>query len=180
MLFPMLNVLYFYISTVLSIHAVRNMIVFCSSLISYFPGMLLRNFLKVWDDSSCPPVVYWYQVLKRWKCISVFTFHLHCISIATYLYCTVFWTSFFVTFLSPETATSNNTCHFALPRIIISGLLLGIVRQLSGLFQNVATLLSWLVSTNSGTCLYRRSLSNFTRFLAYVKEHLSTDTIISY
>ena len=36
-----LNLLYFYISTFLSMCAVPNMAVFCSSLTSWFPGMLL-------------------------------------------------------------------------------------------------------------------------------------------
>jgi hypothetical protein len=39
LLFPMLNVLYFYISTFPSTCAVPNMAVFCSSLFSSFPGM---------------------------------------------------------------------------------------------------------------------------------------------
>jgi hypothetical protein len=42
MLFPMLNVLYFYISTC----AVPNMAVLCSSLISCFPCMLFSYFLN--------------------------------------------------------------------------------------------------------------------------------------
>ena len=41
MLFPMLNGLYLYISTFRSMCAVPNMAVFCSSLMSCFPGMLL-------------------------------------------------------------------------------------------------------------------------------------------
>jgi hypothetical protein len=43
MLFPLLNVLYFYISTFRSMCAVRN--VFFSSLISCFPGTLLGYYL---------------------------------------------------------------------------------------------------------------------------------------
>ena len=42
MLLPMLNVLYFYISTARSMCEVLNMAVFCSSFISCFPCMLLR------------------------------------------------------------------------------------------------------------------------------------------
>ena len=45
-------VLYFYISTFCSMHAVPNMAVFCSSLISYVPGMLLRYCL---DDFEMVP-----------------------------------------------------------------------------------------------------------------------------
>jgi len=40
-LVPVFNLLYFYISTFRSMCAVPNMAVFCSSLTSYFPGMLL-------------------------------------------------------------------------------------------------------------------------------------------
>jgi hypothetical protein len=40
-LVSLLNLLYFYISTFRSMCPVPNMAVFCSSLTSYFPGMLL-------------------------------------------------------------------------------------------------------------------------------------------
>jgi hypothetical protein len=40
-LLPVLNVLYFYISTFRSLYAVPSMAVFGSTLISYFPGMVL-------------------------------------------------------------------------------------------------------------------------------------------
>ena len=40
-LVPVLNLLYVYISTFRSMCAVPNMVVFCSSLSSCFPGMLL-------------------------------------------------------------------------------------------------------------------------------------------
>ena len=48
MLFPMLNVLYFYkyINTIRGMFAVSSMAVFCSSLVSCFLGMLLRCFLN--------------------------------------------------------------------------------------------------------------------------------------
>ena len=42
-LFSVLNLLYFYISTFRSMCAVPNMAVFWSTLISYFPGMLLTS-----------------------------------------------------------------------------------------------------------------------------------------
>ena len=44
-----LNLLYFYISTFRSMCAVPNMAVFCSSLTSWFPGMLLTYFLNVFE-----------------------------------------------------------------------------------------------------------------------------------
>ena len=40
-LVPVLNLLYFYISTFRSVCAVPNMAVFCSSLTSCFPGMFI-------------------------------------------------------------------------------------------------------------------------------------------
>ena len=43
-LVPVLNLLYFYVSTFRSICSVPNMAVFCSSLTSCFPGMLLTYF----------------------------------------------------------------------------------------------------------------------------------------
>jgi hypothetical protein len=43
---PVLNLLYFYISTFRSMCVVPNVIVFCSSLTSWFPGMLLMYFLS--------------------------------------------------------------------------------------------------------------------------------------
>ena len=45
-LVPVLNLLYFYISTFRSMCAVPNMAVFWSSLTSCFPGMLLTYFLN--------------------------------------------------------------------------------------------------------------------------------------
>ena len=44
-----LNLLYFYISTFRIMCAVPNMAVFCSSLTSCFPGMLLMCFLNVFE-----------------------------------------------------------------------------------------------------------------------------------
>ena len=43
-LVSVLNLLYFYISTFRSMYAVPYMAVFCSSLTSWFPGMLLTYF----------------------------------------------------------------------------------------------------------------------------------------
>ena len=45
-LVPVLNLLYFYISTFRIMRAVPNMAVFCSSLTSCFPGMMLAYFLN--------------------------------------------------------------------------------------------------------------------------------------
>jgi len=53
-LVSVLNLLHFYISTFRSVCVVPNMAVFCSSLTSCFPGMLLTYFLK---DFEIVPVV---------------------------------------------------------------------------------------------------------------------------
>jgi hypothetical protein len=52
MLFPMFNVLYLYISTFRSMCAVLSVAVLCSSLISCFPGMLLRYFLNDFEMNT--------------------------------------------------------------------------------------------------------------------------------
>jgi len=46
-LVPALALLYFYVSTFRSMCAVPNMAVFCSSFISWFPGMLLTPWSRV-------------------------------------------------------------------------------------------------------------------------------------
>ena len=48
-LFPMLNVSYVYISIFRSKRAVPNVAVFCSSLMSCFPAILLGYFLNDFD-----------------------------------------------------------------------------------------------------------------------------------
>ena len=48
-LISVLNLLYFHISTFRSMCAVPNMAVFCNSLTSWFPGMLLTYFLNVFE-----------------------------------------------------------------------------------------------------------------------------------
>ena len=54
-LVPVLDLLYFYISTSRSMCAVPNMAVFRSSLTSWFPGMLLTYFL---NDFEIVTVIY--------------------------------------------------------------------------------------------------------------------------
>jgi len=53
-LVSVLNLLYFYISTFRSMCAVYNMAVFCSSLTSCFPGMMLTYFLNDFEMSQSP------------------------------------------------------------------------------------------------------------------------------
>jgi len=122
-LVSVLNLLHFYISTFPSMCAVPNMAVFCSSLTSCFPGMLLMYFLNDFEVVPVAPIIT--------GIIFVFTFHMCCISIVRSLYFRNFSASFLITFLSHEIATSINIhVPFKLSRIIMSGLLLGIVLSL--------------------------------------------------
>ena len=70
---PVLNLLYLYISTFRSMCAVPNMAVFCSTLTSWFPGMLLMYFLNDYETVPVAPVITGITF--------VFTFHVRCISI---------------------------------------------------------------------------------------------------
>ena len=100
--------------------SVPNMAVFCSSLTSWFPGMSLTYFLNYLKMVPVAPNITGITL--------VFTFHTRCISIVRSLYFKIFSASLFITFLSPGIATSINMhVIFLLSRIIMSGLLLGIV-----------------------------------------------------
>ena len=77
-LVSVLNLLYFYISTFRSMCAVPNMAVFCSSLTSCFPGMLLTYFLNDFEIDPVAPIITGITY--------VFTFHMRCISIVRSLY----------------------------------------------------------------------------------------------
>ena len=91
-LVSVLNLLYFYISTFRSMCAVPNMAVFCSSLTSCLPCMLLTYFLNDFEIVPVAPVFT--------RIIFVFTFHMRCISIVRSLYFIIFSASFLITFLS--------------------------------------------------------------------------------
>ena len=86
-LVSMLNLLYFYISTFRSMCAVPNMAVFCSSLTSWFPGMLLTYFLNVFEIVPVAPIITGIAF--------VFTLHMRCISIVRSLYFRIFSACFF-------------------------------------------------------------------------------------
>ena len=117
-LVSVLNLLYFYISTSRRMCAVPNMAVFCSSLTSCFPGMLLTYFLNGFEIVPVAPIITGITF--------VFTFHMRCISIVRSLYFRIFSASFLITFLSPEIATAINIhVPFSLSRIIMSGMLFG-------------------------------------------------------
>ena len=118
MLFPVLNVLLFSISTSRCMCAVPNMKLFCSSLISCFPGMLLWYFLNYFQIVPVAPIIT--------GITSVFTFHMRCISIVSSLYFRIYPVYVFTSFMSPKTAASINIrVHFSLSLITISGLLFG-------------------------------------------------------
>ena len=119
-LVSVLNLLYFYISTFRSMWAVPNMDVFCSSLTSCFPVMLLTYFLNDFKIVPVAPIITGITF--------IFTFHMRCISNVRFLHFRIFSVSFLITFLSPEIATSINIhVTFSLSRIIMSGSLLWIV-----------------------------------------------------
>jgi len=81
-LVSVLNLLYFYISTYRRMCAVPNMAVFCGSLTSWFPGMLLTYFLNYFEIVPVAPIIT--------GIILVFTFHVLCISIVRPLYFRIF------------------------------------------------------------------------------------------
>ena len=87
-LVPVLNLLYFYISTFRSMCAVPNMAVFCSSLTSWFPGMLLTYFPNVFQIVPVAPIIT--------GTTYVFTLHTRCISIVRSLYFKIFSASFLI------------------------------------------------------------------------------------
>ena len=73
LLVSVLNLLYFYISTFRSMCSVPNMAVFCSSLTSCFPGMLLTYFLNDFEIVPVVPIITGITF--------VLTFHMRCIII---------------------------------------------------------------------------------------------------
>ena len=73
-IFPVLNVLYFYISTLRSTCAVPNMAVFCSYLISCFPGTLLRCFLNDFEIFPVAPIIIGITYLLYATCF--FLYHI--------------------------------------------------------------------------------------------------------
>jgi len=64
-LISVLNLLYVYISTFRTMCAVLNMAVFCSSLTSWFPGMLLTYFL---NDFELIPLLILLLLLLYFDC----------------------------------------------------------------------------------------------------------------
>ena len=82
-LVSVLNLLCFYISTIRSMCAVPNMAVFCSSLTSCFPVMLLTYFLNDIEIVPVAPIITGITF--------VFTFHMRCIYTVVSLYFRIFY-----------------------------------------------------------------------------------------
>ena len=97
--------------------AVPNTAVVDSSLISWFPGVLLGYCLSDFEIVPTAPVITGITF--------AFTFHMRRISIMRFLYFKIFSAPFFITFLSLGNETSINVhVPFQLSRIMMSGLLL--------------------------------------------------------
>jgi hypothetical protein len=160
-LFTMLNLLHFHISTFHSVCAVPNMAVLCISLTLWIPATLLRYFLNDFEMVPVAPVITGITF--------VFTFHMRCIYIVRSLYFKIFSASFLITFLCPGIATSIDIhILFSLSRIMMSGLLLGMVLSVyTCWFHSMVTLPPRLVSIDFGTCSYQCLLSNFTPVSSY-------------
>jgi hypothetical protein len=73
MLLPILSVLYFYIGTFWSTCAVPKMAAFCTFLISWYPYMLIRYFMKCFEMIPFAPIITGIAF--------VFTLHMRCISV---------------------------------------------------------------------------------------------------
>ena len=82
-LVSVLNLLYFYISTFRNMCAVPNMAVFCCSMTSYFPDMLLTFFLNDFEIVPVAPIITGITF--------VFTFHMRCISNVGSLYFRIYY-----------------------------------------------------------------------------------------
>jgi hypothetical protein len=74
-LVPALALMYFYISTLRSMYAVSNMAVFCSSLTSWFPGVVFTCFLNDFEMVPVAPIIiiiiinYYAYCLCVCKCV---------------------------------------------------------------------------------------------------------------
>jgi len=130
-------VLYFYISTSRSMCAVPNIAVFCSSFMSCSPGMLLRYCVSGFEMVPVAPGITGITF--------VFKLRMRGTSNVTFVYFSIFFTSFSITFMSLEIATLINTLvPFSLSRIMLSGLLLVMVPSVCTCwFHSMVTLPSW-------------------------------------
>jgi len=103
-LVPVFIRLYFYISTFRSMRAVPNVAVFCSSLTSCFPGMLITYFLNDFEIVPVAPIIngitfvftfhyyyYYYSeystIYEKSNCFDLYIRHLRlCIRSQVYIY----------------------------------------------------------------------------------------------
>ena len=127
---------------------------FCS-LISCFPGMLLRYYLGDFEMVPVAPIIDGITL--------AFTFHMRWISIMRSLHFKVISASFLITFLSPGIATPINMhVPFLLLCMKMAGLLLGTVLSVHTCwYHHMVTLPSRFVSTDFGRWSYHCSFSNF-------------------
>ena len=70
-LVPALTPLYLYVSTFRSMCAVPNMAAFCSSLTSWFPGMLLTYFLNDFEMVPIAPILLLLLLLWLFELINI-------------------------------------------------------------------------------------------------------------
>jgi len=151
--------------------AVPSMTVFCGSLISCSPGLLLRYCLNDFQMILVAPIITGITF--------AFTIHMHWISVIRSLYFRIFSPSFLITFLSCEIAASIN---IHVPFVVMDYDVQFIVRDGSvwwpctSWFHIVVTLHSWLVLTDFGTWPYQWFNPIF---LALVKVWLSTYSVMS-
>ena len=147
MLFPTVNVLYFYVQCPIWLFS-------AVPSFSAFPYAARVYFERFWDRFSYP-----YFIMVS---LLFFTIQMGCITIERFVHCITSSASFLTTFLSPEIATSISIhVPFSLSRIMMSGLLLGVVPPFCTCwFHNMVTLPSGLVSTNFSRNSYQCSLYN--------------------
>ena len=130
--------------------------VFVSSFDFRFLVVLFRYFLK---DFEIVPLTFIITGL-----VFSFKFPIYFITMARSFYFEIFSISFLITFLSPEMALSITDMFSLLSRIIMFGSLQSMVLPVFNCcYQNMVTLLSWLVPTDF-FCSYQCSLPNFTHF----------------
>jgi hypothetical protein len=153
LLVPALTPLYLYVSTFRSMCAVPNMAVFCSSLTSWFPGMLLTYFLNYLKWTQSRLLLLESPLFLHSTCV---------VFLLQGLYILEFSRLFFNHVSFPRNSTSIIIhVFFSLLRIVMSGLLLGIVLSVwTCWFYSMVTLPPWPVSTDFGTCSYQCFLSN--------------------
>jgi hypothetical protein len=146
MLFPMLNALYFHISTFRSTWAVPTMAVFRT--FDFVPSSYVAQVLSewLWDGSICP-CCDWYHFF--------YTSHLPCISNVRSLCLKIFLASFLITFPSHEFATSINIhVLFSSLQIMMSGLQLGTILSVFNLLTSQYGCLTFMICFYKFWCMF--------------------------